>query len=248
AGSVTMPPITPPSPIVAPSRKTERLYVGTSSAAGSGAASSATSTATVPGGGGACAGSRTPRVRSSTQRKPNTSARAAPITTPHQLTTNPTRRQTTPTANPTGHRLGAGTCGLSSCELTLETLRHSIAPSFGVSKTYRASQTAPARGILTIPRLRASGEPVLGPAPVDERLHLLAHADRLGPGAGALVRPLRGGVEADLAAVAGQQRGVVELVDRPLGELDVPLGVDVGAEVEEDLLVVVHVHVLVHDD
>ena len=41
---------------------------------------------------------------------------------------------------------------------------------------------------------------------------------------------------------------MVELVERPLGEHDVPLRVDVRADVEEDLLVVVDVDELVDDD
>ena len=58
-----------------------------------------------------------PAVRSVTsraQRKPKTSASAAPTAATHQLTTRPTRRQTMPTAKPTGQRLGCGSCGRSS--------------------------------------------------------------------------------------------------------------------------------------
>ena len=55
-----------------------------------------------------------PVATSRAQRKPKTSARPAPTAATYQLTISPTSRQTMPTANPTGHRLGGGSCGRSS--------------------------------------------------------------------------------------------------------------------------------------
>ena len=41
---------------------------------------------------------------------------------------------------------------------------------------------------------------------------------------------------------------MIELVERPLADPDVALRIDVGAEVEEDVLVVMRIDLLVHDD
>ena len=60
------------------------------------------------------------------------------------------------------------------------------------------------------------------------------HHDPLGPGAGALRLPLVRRVDSELAAVAVHGRGMVELVERPLRQDDVPLRVDVRTDVEED--------------
>ena len=51
----------------------------------------------------------------------------APMATTDQLTISPTRRQTMPTANPTGHRLGGGECGFE----TPPVVRHASADSIG---------------------------------------------------------------------------------------------------------------------
>jgi hypothetical protein len=90
-------------------------------------------------------------------------------------------------------------------------------------------------------------DPVLAPAAVDERLDLVDI--RISSGHGARPpRALVGRVDAELAAVALERRRVIELVERALGEHDVALRVDVRADAEEHLVVVVHVHVLVDDD
>src|SRR5919199_3439563 len=78
----------------------------------------------------------------------------------------------------------------------------------------------------------------LGPALVDTPLDLVAHADLVGPRPRPLRRPLRGRVDPELAPDELPRRRVVEVVERPLGELEVAGGVDVRADVEEDLLVV----------
>src|SRR6266568_2715590 len=46
------------------------------------------------------------------QRKPKTTVSTTPTAAAGQLTTRPTRMQTTPIAKPIGHRLGGGRCGL----------------------------------------------------------------------------------------------------------------------------------------
>src|SRR5579859_1750375 len=89
---------------------------------------------------------------------------------------------------------------------------------------------------------------VFGPAARHALLDLDAHLDLVGPRPCALLRPLRGRVDPELAADELPLRRVVEMVERPLADHDVALGVDVGACVEEHLRVVVHVDVLVHDD
>src|SRR5712691_4737088 len=90
---------------------------------------------------------------------------------------------------------------------------------------------------------RTEIDAILGPTRVDERLDLVAHPDLLGPFASALLWQLRGRVDAELAADELALGRVVEVVERALGEHDVALRIDVGADVEGDLLVVVHVDV-----
>ena len=51
---------------------------------------------------------------SRTQRKPKTTAIAAPMTATIVLTTSPTRKHAMPIAKPIGQMLGGGTCGVSS--------------------------------------------------------------------------------------------------------------------------------------
>src|SRR3954454_14170707 len=94
---------------------------------------------------------------------------------------------------------------------------------------------------------RIYADRVFVPAAVDERADLLAHLDLLGPRPRALVRALRGRVDPELAAEELVRRRVIEVVERALADDDVPTRVDVGPNVKEDLLVVVHVHVLVDD-
>src|SRR5262249_12281668 len=124
---------------------------------------------------------------------------------------------------------GAGKAGTSAlCEppsslrllcdaarLTLMTVRHSTAPRFRVSTTYRLHRAATARAILTTPADGVSGDPVLRPAGVDEAADVVAHADRLRPFACALRRPFGGRVDAELPAERLQCRRMVELVERP---------------------------------
>ena len=57
---------------------------------------------------------RTSPLTSRIQSAPKETARTAPSRTMYQPTTRPSRRIATPTANPTGQRLGGGTCGLFS--------------------------------------------------------------------------------------------------------------------------------------
>src|SRR5262245_51321322 len=78
---------------------------------------------------------------------------------------------------------------------------------------------------------RRRGDAVLLPPPVHRVTNVLRHLDALRPLARALLRQLVGRVDAELTAVAGQHGGVVELVERALAEEDVPLRVDVGADV-----------------
>ena len=115
-GSVTTPPMTAPRPSVAPSRNL--LRGKRSPGSGSGIAASPWS-AGIAGAsvawpslvaGAATAGAGRPRMTSRAQRNPQTTAIAAPIAAATQLTIRPTRRQTMPTAKPTGQRLGGGWC------------------------------------------------------------------------------------------------------------------------------------------
>src|SRR6266545_2287401 len=111
-GTVTTPPITAPRPRVAPSRnllrgkrseKVDSMSTGEDAPA-DGAAS----------GGGGGSARDIPLKRSRTQRKPKKTAIAPPTATAGQLTIRPTSRQATPTANPTGYRVGAGRCDRST--------------------------------------------------------------------------------------------------------------------------------------
>src|SRR2546423_15193914 len=91
-------------------------------------------------------------------------------------------------------------------------------------------------------------DPVLAPAAVDERAHLVRHPDLLRPRPGALRRALRRRVDPELATLELEGRRVVEVIERSLGDEDVALRVDVRPDVEEDLRVVVDVDPLVDDD
>ncbi len=115
AGAVTIPPITTPSPSVEISRNFDRGYRSSGVAGGTvGGGSDGAAAAAVSGATSGAWTSSLPFVRSRTQRNANASAISAPSPAIHQETTSPTRRTTTPTAKPTGHKLGPGTCGWSS--------------------------------------------------------------------------------------------------------------------------------------
>ena len=111
-GSVRTPPSAALRPISEASRNFERGYAGSglSDAAVAGAASSATVRVS-----GSTSGTspRTSRVTSRAQRSPKRTASTAPITATIQLMTSPRSRHATPIANPIGHMLGPGVCGVS---------------------------------------------------------------------------------------------------------------------------------------
>src|SRR6266571_1235954 len=72
---------------------------------------------------------------------------------------------------------------------------------------------------------------VFAPAAVDQSAYFIAHPDLLRPRPGALVGPLRGRVDSELAAKELVGRGVVEMVERALADHDVASRVDVCADV-----------------
>jgi len=122
-GTVMRPPITPPRPSVAPSRK--RLRVTVVSATGAGmtscwpvgdALNSRRSGSTTIG------SPRSSAVASRAQRKPKTIAIAPPIDEISSgLITRPTRTTTIPIAKPMGHSVGDGRCASSwsdSCSVS----------------------------------------------------------------------------------------------------------------------------------
>ncbi len=196
--------------------------------------------------------------RSRTQRKPKTSAITAPTISAGTLTTRPTRMHATPIAKPIGQRLGAGRCCVSRSSSLTRWLRASRAPVLIQPPCPAACQRSTdgvdlrlphpvRRPFCTVPRSGCSGNPSSAQRASTRARTSAAHLDLGRPLARALVRALRRGVEADLPAEGRQHRGVVELVDRAVGEDDVALRVDVGADAEEDLLVVVDVDVLVDD-
>src|SRR6478735_369385 len=91
--------------------------------------------------------------------------------------------------------------------------------------------------------------PVFIPAAVDERPHLLAHADHVRPFTHvALGLELGRGVDPDLPSHKLAGGRVVEVVERPLREQDVARRVDVGPDLPHHLAVVVHVDPVVDDD
>ena len=108
--------------------------------------------------------------------------------------------------------------------------------------------TVATRGILHFAEDACYEMPVLGPAAGDEVADLVAHDDLLGPGPGVLLGKLVRRVDPELASVELSLGRVIEVVERPLGDQDVALRVDVRSHAEEDLCVVVHVHVGVDDD
>src|SRR6266545_8055862 len=89
---------------------------------------------------------------------------------------------------------------------------------------------------------------ILRPARVDELLDLRGHLDLRRPLAGALERPLARRVDAELAAIELPRRRVIEVIEWAFSEQYVALRVEVRADVEHHVVVVVHVHVLIDDD
>ena len=184
---------------------------------------------------------RRARATSRAQRTPQTTRITAPIATATQLTISPTRRQTTPTAKPIGQRLGGGSCRSmsprgSSTRRASPSLVGSISrwiQSCRILRRQRRNNWRNASGAL--PRPYSSQR-----ASTRARTSSLI-ANLLRPGPRTLGRALVSGVDPDLAAVELHRGRVVEVVERPLGEQHVPLRVDVRADPEEDLLVVVHV-------
>src|SRR3954469_2039913 len=247
AGTVTMPPIRAPRPSVEASRNLERGNRSSETDSGMPASPTFAGSAGpvgLSGGASAVCTSGVPAVRSRTHRNANTSATIAPRAAIHQETIRPIMRTTTPTAKPTGQRLGPGTCGWSSFGGKSLSWNSSYLVDAG-STPYQAAR------VLTDSTVCRPGnrfDPVLLPPAVDERAHLVAHRDLGRPLPRAFERPLCRRVDPDLAADELERRRVVEVVERPLADHDVPLRVDVGTDVEHDRAVVVHVDVRVDDD
>src|SRR3954471_19355494 len=244
-GSVIRPPIAAPRARVLPSRKTLRVTAvsGTGTratpcwSAGGAVIPSPASVISRRSGSTTIGSPRSSAVASRAQRMPKTMAITAPIVEISSgLMMSPTRTTTIPIAKPIGQIVGGGRCASSwsdSCS----------ASGLGCSGSTGRSLTANGAAAK-----RELAQAVLGPAPRDELLDLRAHLDFVGPRAGAFLRPLRGRVDAELAAEELALGGVVEMVERAFGKDHVALRVDVRAGVEEHLLVVVHVDTRVHDD
>src|SRR3954469_24784814 len=244
-GRVINPPIATPRPRVAPSRKTLRVTAvsGTGTratpcwSAGGAVIPSPASFISRRSGSTTIGSPRSSAVASRAQRMPKTMAIAAPIDEISSgLMMSPTRTTTMPMAKPIGHSVGGGRCVSSWSDSCLVS-------GLGCSASTGRSligNAAAAAGELT--------QAVLGPAARDELLDLRAHLDLVGPRPRALLRPLRGRVDAELAAEELPLGCVVEMVERALREDHVALRVDVRTGIEEDLLVVVDVDVLVDDD
>ena len=92
------------------------------------------------------------------------------------------------------------------------------------------------------------GDAELRPATVDLIPDLERHLDPIRPRPRPLGLPLVRRVDSELAAEVRQNGRVIELVERTVREDDVTLRIGVRTDVEEDLLVVVNVHELVHHD
>src|SRR6266545_2958812 len=179
-------------------------------------------------------GAASPRVASTTQRTPQTTAITAPTTAAGQLTISPTRMQAIPTAKPIGQMLGPGPWACVR---------------FGSNRLAVAGRS-PGRTLPHPPAVcrRIDPDPVFGPPPRHELAHLGAHLDLRRPLARSLGRPLVRRVDPELAAVELARRRVVEMVERPFAHQHVARGIDVRADAEEDLVVVVHVDPFVDDD
>ena len=119
-----------------------------------------------------------------------------------------------PTAKPTGHRLGPGTCGCSrlGSKSRMQQIQASSQP--GRRQRRNSAHGANYDGSRRCLHAGSVGDPVLGPAAVDELADLGAHLDLRRPLARALVRALRGRVDAELAADELARRRVVEVVER----------------------------------
>src|SRR5690349_5281568 len=244
-GTVMIPPITPPSPRVAPSRKRLRVTVAGSTrgratpcwSAGGAVIPSPASFIWRRSGSTTSDCPRSSAVASRAQRTPKTIAITAPIDEISSgLITSPTRTTTMPIAKPIGHSVGGGRCGSSwsdSCSVS------GLGCSGSTGESLIGNADA-ASGELT--------QAVLVPAPCHKLFDLRAHLDLVRPRPRALLRPFRGRVDPELAADELPLRRVVEMVERPLPDHDVALRIDVRAGVEEHLLVVVHVDVGVDDD
>ena len=200
-------------------------------------------------------GARAPRAspRGPRGRRRRSRSRAPIADDEPGLTISPTSSTTTPTAKPSGQmrRRRDGACRPRRRVARL------LVPSL-----YRAGfNLPPVRTVndVTLAATRtdydasrgraAAADPVLGPAAVDERPHLGAHLD-LAPATAARPPPAPCASRRSRACrrTNCERRRVVELVERALGEHDVALRVDVRADVEEHLRVVVDVDVLVDDD
>ena len=184
--------------------------------------------------------------RRATQRKPKTSAMRAADRDDGQLTTRPTRTHGDADAKPTGQRLGRRNVRLVAATGFQRRQVPRASPAVnGVSLLNDVSRDASVP--IAVPR-RSSRDPVLGPAPVDERPDLGAHLDLRRPLARALLGPL---CVASIPSLPPKNCSVgawSSWSSGPSVRSDVALRVDVGADAEEDLLVVVHVHPLVDDD
>ena len=155
-----------------------------------------------------------------------------------------------PTAKPTGHRLGGGSCGRSSPgRSSKRSLPYVEAAGFNRCRSGRVNDvTVGATRPRGVRRPRGSAPRPYSSQRSSTRRRTSSlisisggHAPR------ALLRALVRRVDPELAAVELQRRRVVEVVERALADQHVALRVDVGADAEEDLLVVVHVDPLVDD-
>ena len=197
----------------------------------SGAAASATPSGLARRGSTAAAPARTSRVTSRTQRKPKTATIAAPTaTTPaHDEPDEHARDADREADRPEARR---GRCGFSSwCSLTLGSPRDSTDPVLrACQRRTSCRNAAPTRAILPICvgrrapgcRTRPSG------ASTSSRtsgLISISGGHSRAPSAG----PFAVASMPSLPPYGLQRRRVVELVERPLGEHDVALRVDVGA-------------------
>ena len=187
--------------------------------------------------------------RSRIQSQPKATAMIAPSRTIHQPTTRPVRRTATPIANPTGQRLGGGTCGCPPRARQYRAAPPSADPSISGGVAVNAATTV-ARWRAARPRSADASRPM--PYSSQRRSTSSFTASSISISGGHGRAPSSGSfarrVDPELAADELPLGRVVEVVERPVGDHDVALRIDVRADVEEDLLVVVHVHVGVDDD
>ena len=190
------------------------------------------------------------RAVSRIQSRPKTIASAAPTIIAGQLMTRPTRTTAIPIAKPIGQRLWPGAGSRLSSGFSLTRSSPSQIQSVGTRACQRRNSCVKVRArapFCTSAPEGAAGRPSSAQRASTRDLISAVisisggHSRR--PSAG----PLAVASKPILPPYAWIVGRVVELVDRPLAELDVARGIDVRAEVEEDLLVVVHVDVLVDD-